>query len=210
VAARAKAAAVGLDGAGQPGALASPIEGEVIQRQAVAGQFVGSLASGASTPLFTVTDLHRVWVVGSLGERDAARVRVGQAVDITPAAGPRTIRARVDWVAPTVDPQSRRIAFRAVVPNADLSLKPMMTARMRVLDPKAAPALAIPASAVIFDGPAAHCFVVSGPRQLTLRPLTVGRSEGGLVEVLSGLRPDERVVARGAIFIDALAEGGAS
>ena len=209
-ASRAKASAVGIEGGAAPGPLTSPIDGEVIQRQAVAGQFIGSLASGSATPLFTVSDLRRVWVVGSVGEGDAARVRVGQGVAITVAGGVQPLRATIGWVAPTVDAQTRRVAFRAVVPNPDHALRPLMSAHVRVLDAHAPSALAIPASAVIFDGAAAHCFVVSGQRQLSLRKLTVGRSDGGLVEVLSGLDGSERVVARGAIFVDALAEGAAS
>ena len=109
-----------------------------------------------------------------------------------------------------VDPLTRRIQFRVEIANPDLALKPQMTARIRVMDAGAVRTIAIPSVAVIRDGDKAHCYVVSGVRTLTLRPLVLGRSEAGMTEVLSGLKQGERVVARGAIFVDTLAEGAAS
>jgi cobalt-zinc-cadmium efflux system membrane fusion protein len=216
VAARIKTASVdavasGSKGGADPARLAAPIAGLVIQRQVAAGQFVSSLAAGGQSPLFTISDLRHVWVVASLGERDGARLSVGQPVEISllaPASQP--VRSVISWIAPVVDPQTRRIQFRAELANPDLAFKPQMTARMRVLDRQSAPAVAVPSVAVIHDGDEAHCYVASGPRTLTLRRLTIGRTENGLTEVLAGLRPGDRVVARGAIFVDALAEGSAS
>ena len=207
-AARVKAASVGADGAGQ---LVSPIAGEVIQRQVATGQFVSSLAAGGQAPLFTISDLRHVWVVASLGEREGVALRVGQAVEISGLAGTRhPVRSVVSWVAPTIDPSTRRLQFRAELANLDLALRPQMTARVRVLDAQASAAVAVPSVAIVHDGDAAHCYVVTAVHTLTSRALQVGRSEDGLTEVLAGLKPGERIVARGAIFVDALAEGAAS
>jgi len=215
-ASRVKATSVGvdpgaLDGVATAARLVAPIDGQIIQRQVSAGQFIGSLAAGGAVPLFTISDLRRVWAVGSLGERDGATLRVGQAVEIwTLASGSHSLRSVVSWVSPTVDPQSRRIQFRAELANRDLTLKPQMTARIRVIDAAAAPTVAIPSTAIIHDGDEAHCYVASGVRTLTSRAVKLGRTEDGLTEVLSGLKPGERVVTHGAIFVDTLAEGAAS
>ena len=215
-AARIKASSVGADasaaGSGRDAArLVSPIDGQVIQRQVATGQFVSSLAAGGQTPLFAISDVRHVWVVGSLGERDGALLHVGQAVEVsTMAGGAHSLRTVVSWVAPTVDLQTRRILFRAELANLDLALKPQMTAHVRVFDPGAAPTVAIPALAIVRDGDEAHCYVASASHVLTLRRLKLGRTEAGFTEVLAGLRPGERIVARGAIFVDTLAEGAAS
>ncbi len=216
VAAQIKATSVGADASSpdDPSNLArltAPIDGQVIQRQVAAGQFISSLAAGGAVPLFTISDLHHVWVVGSLSERDGATLRVGQPVEISTLVRPSSpLKSVVSWVGPTVDPLTRRIQFRVEIANPDLALKPQMTARIRVMDAGAARTIAIPSVAVIRDGDEAHCYVVSGVRTLTLRPLVLGRSEAGMTEVLSGLKQGERVVARGAIFVDTLAEGAAS
>ncbi len=215
-AARVKATSVGVDpvapdGGANAARLVAPIDGQVIQRQVAAGQFISSLAAGGAMPLFTISDLRRVWVVGSLGEREGASLHVGQAVEVwTLASEFHPLRSVVSWVSPTVDPQTRRIQFRAELANRDLALKPQMTARIRVIDAGGAPTVAIPSTAIIHDGDETHCYVASGARTLTPRSLKVGRTEAGLTEVLSGLKPGERVVTRGAIFVDTLAEGAAS
>ena len=215
-AARVKAAAVGVDppsprAGADPARLVAPIDGQIIQRQVAAGQFISSLAAGGATPLFTISDLRRVWVVGSLGEREGAALRVGQAVEIsTLVSTSHPARSVVSWISPTIDPQTRRVQFRAELANSDLLLKPQMTASIRVLDATAAPTLAIASVAIIHDGDEAHCYVATGPRTLMARRLKIGRTEAGLTEVLSGLKPGERVVTRGAIFVDTLAEGAAS
>lgn len=215
-AARVKAASVGIDPAGTHGGdsatrLVSPLAGQVIQRQIAAGQFINSLAAGGAAPLFTISDLRHVWIVGSLGEREGAMLRVGQAVEITTLASmSHPSRSVVSWVSPVVDPQTRRIQFRAELVNMDLALKPQMTARIRVIDPDPAPTIAIATVAIIHDGDETHCYVATGPRKLTARRLTLGRSEAGFTQVLSGLEPGERVVTRGAIFVDTLAEGAPS
>lgn len=212
-AARVKARSVGADAAAVDGdsvRLASPVDGQVIQRQLAVGQFVSSLAAGGQAPLFTVSDLRHVWVVGTLGEREGALVRMGQPIEVSTLAGARAIRAVVSWVAPTVDPVTRRVAFRAELANLDLALKPQMTAHIRVLEAATAATVAIPTLAIVRDGDEAHCYVASDAHTLTLRRLRLGRSEAGSTEVLAGLRPGERVVARGAIFVDTLAEGAAS
>ncbi len=215
VAARVKAASVGADGSAPdgiagPARLVAPIDGQVIQRQVAAGQFISSLAAGGTGPLFTISDLRHVWVVGSLGERDGAALRAGQAVEISTLSMAHPVKSVVSWVAPIVDSQTRRVQFRAELANMDLALKPQMTARIRVFDVGAAPTIAIPSIAIVHDGDAAHCYVATAPRTLTLRQLKLGRTEAGLTEVLSGLKPGDRVVTRGAIFVDALAEGAAS
>ena len=214
VAARVKAMSVGADtsapdGVASPARLLAPIDGQVIQRQVAAGQFISSLAAGGAVPLFTVSDLRRVWVVGSLGEREGSTLHVGQAVEISTMSTSRPIRSVVAWIAPAVDPQTRRVQFRAEIANADQSLKPQMTARIRVFDAKAVPTIAIPNTAIIHDGEDAHCYVATASRALTSRNLTLGRTQDGLTEVLSGLKAGERVITRGAIFVDTLAEGAA-
>jgi membrane fusion protein, heavy metal efflux system len=61
----------------------APIDGVVIQRQVARGQIVTSLSNGGSAPLFTVADLRSVWVLASVREVDAARLKLGQAMEIS-------------------------------------------------------------------------------------------------------------------------------
>lgn len=107
----------GTSGSGRDEAIVrSPIDGTVTARAAGIGQYVESAASGASTPLFTISDLSHVWLVANVREADAGRLRRGAMLSVeVPAFPGRRFDARVHYIAPVVDPNTRRIVVRAQI-----------------------------------------------------------------------------------------------
>jgi cobalt-zinc-cadmium efflux system membrane fusion protein len=211
-AARNRLQILGYDPARPPvGALAlirSPIAGVVIQRQVGVGQYLNSAANGATTPLFTVGDLSKVWLVANVREEDAGRMRVGEPVRARLIALPgRTFEARISYVAPALDPATHRLPVRAVLDNPGGVLKPGMFADFTIVSGAGRTAPAAPASAVLYDGPRARVWVVQPDRSLALQPIEVGGSQGDWVEVIRGLAPGQKVVSSGALFIDRAAKG---
>lgn len=213
---REKAAVLGEAVQGRSGTagqtmITAPIDGVIVQRQVAAGQFVNSLASGGSAPLFTVTDGRTVWVVANVSETQAAQLTLGQPAEIIPLALPgRSVKAAVSWIAASVDPSSRRVAVRAEVANPDGALKPQMSVTVRLLQRQPVEALSVPRSAIIFDGSKAHCFVVTSERTLAPRALQLGRVDSEVAEVKAGLQAGDQVVTRGTLFIDRASEDSAS
>jgi len=190
----------------------APFAGTVTQRQINPGQMiVGSAASaGAAAAVYTIADLHRLWLVGAAAEDDAAILRPGDAVSLRVAAYPgRVLTARLDFVAPVIDPATHRLAVRATLDNADLALKPDMLAIAELQTARPAPALSVPARAVVYDGADAHVFVADlAHKTLAIRPVTLGQAARDQIEVISGLRAGETIVASGAVFIDRALTGG--
>ncbi len=183
----------------------APIGGIVVDRQIGPGQYV---QAGAATPAFTIADLSSVWLIASVREADAGQVRRGQTVEVSVLAYPdRRFRARVVYVAPTIDPTTHRLTVRAVIDNADGALKPEMFASFRILTSDAAQSPAVPEGAVVYEGEAAHVWVLGTDDSLAIRPIRVGRVSDGYVEVLEGLKSGERVVTKGSLFIDRAATG---
>jgi membrane fusion protein, heavy metal efflux system len=183
----------------------SPIAGVVVDRQLGPGQYA---QSGASTPVYTVADLSSVWLLANVREADAARVRRGQQVEVHVLAYPdRTFSARVVYVAPTIDPNTHRLTVRAVIDNADGALKPEMFANFVILTSPSDQVPAVPEGAVVYEGDAAHVWVVQPDSTIAVRPIRAGRSSAGFVEVLDGLKPGDRVVTKGSLFIDRAAAG---
>jgi membrane fusion protein, heavy metal efflux system len=136
-------------------------------------------------------------------------VRLGQAVEVRVLAYPkRTFKARVTYVAAVVDPVTHRLPVRAVIENLDGALKPEMFANFRILTSDASDAPAVPESAVVYEGELAHVWVLSGDGLLAYRSIHTGRYNDGLVEVLDGLKPGERIVTKGGLFIDQVAVPG--
>lgn len=197
-----------LDSDGHPGAVAqivAPIGGVIVDRQLGPGQYA---QAGASTPVFTIADMSTVWMVGNVREADAGHVHRGQAVEVGVLAYPdRTFTARVVYVAPTIDPNTHRLAVRAVIDNADGALKPEMFASFRILTGEGAQAPAVPASAVVYEGDSAHVWVLQSADAIIIRPIRAGRSNDGYVEVLDGLKSGERIITKGSLFIDRAAAG---
>jgi cobalt-zinc-cadmium efflux system membrane fusion protein len=178
----------------------APIAGVVVDRQVGPGQY---LQSGSGTPVFTIADPGSVWLLANVRETDAGLVKLGQSVEVRVLAYPkRAFKARVTYVAALLDAVTHRLPVRAEIDNRDGALKPEMFANFRILTSDASQSPAVPESAVVYEGAAAHVWVVAGEGLLELRAITTGRSDGKLIEVLDGLKPGERVVTRGGLFID--------
>lgn len=196
-----------------PTPVRAPVAGTVLQRQVSPGQYVNGAANGG-TMAFSLADLSTVWLLANVREADAPAVAVGQEVEVrVPAYSARLFRGRVTAVAPAIDPATRRLAVRVTLDNADGALKPEMMATVRLFtDPgasaPAAPALAVPERAVIHEGDVSRVWVADAAHHaLALRPVTLGRQQDGLVEVLDGLKAGDSVVTKGALFIDRAAQG---
>src|ERR1700719_3542112 len=180
--------------------LTAPIAGVVVDRQVGPGQY---LQAGSGTPIFTIADPSSVWLLANVRETDAGVVKLGQAVEVRVLAYPkRAFKARVTYVAAVVDSVTHRLPVRAEIENRDGALKPEMFANFRILtgDPSESPA--VPEEAVVYEGTSAHVWVVAGDDLLSLRTIRTGRSSDGLIEVLDGLKPGEKVVTKGGLFID--------
>lgn len=206
--ARLKLLQAGLGRSGAMAAVRAPISGVVTQRAVGPGQFLNATSNGATTPIFTVSDLSKVWLVADVREEDAARMRVGDPLTATVAGLPgRSFEARADYVGAALDPATRRLTVRATLANPHGLLKPDMFADAAVQVGAADQAMGVPASAVIYEGETARVWVAGPGHALGLRQITTGRTQGGEVEVLGGLQPGDRVVTSGAIFIDRAAKG---
>jgi len=176
----------------------APLSGVITDRQFGNHQYIQP-----GTAVYTVADLSRVWVIGEVSEADSAKVKVGQAVAIEVSASDGdVVNGTLQVVNSVLDPITHRLMVRASVANPHELLKPDMLARMNILVKPTLPQLAIPESAVLYEGNQAFVWVVKDPHHVALKPVTVGSSENGWVPVNSGLSAGERIVTRGGLFID--------
>jgi cobalt-zinc-cadmium efflux system membrane fusion protein len=188
--------------------LSAPIAGVVVDRQVGPGQYV---QAGSATPQFTIADTSSVWLLANVRETDAALVKLGQSVEVhVPAYPNRIFKARLTYVSAVLDAVTHRLPVRAEIGNRDGALKPEMFAIFRILTSDASASPAVPQSAVVYEGAAAHVWVVAANGLLSLRSIRTGRSNDGLIEVLDGLKPGENVVTQGGLFIDQAAVLGSS
>jgi cobalt-zinc-cadmium efflux system membrane fusion protein len=207
---RAADAAVDALGVGRSGAgglsgfaLLAPLSGTVLERTAVQGQ-----TADPSRPLFRIGDLSRLWLIVQAPEREAVRVRTGSPAEITLAALPgEKLQGAIDWVGREVDPHSRTVPVRIVLPNTGGRLKPGMfaTAWIRTGD-EGERVVAVPAIALQRMDDQWIVFLPRGEGTFDVRPVERGRDLGDEVAILSGLKPGELVVVEGSFVLRAEAE----
>jgi membrane fusion protein, heavy metal efflux system len=184
----------------------APIGGIVTDRQVGPGQYI---QSGASTPVFSIGDLSTVWLVAAVPETDAPFIERGQTVEVHVLALPgRTFEAKLTAIGAQVDPVTRRVPVRATLANPDGKLKPQMFASFSIITSGDSQAPAVTEEAIVREGDQARVWVVLANNTVELRSIRTGRTNDGMVEVLSGLQAGERVVTRGSLFIDRAARPG--
>ena len=178
----------------------APIRGNVTDRQVGLGQYI---QAGASTPVYSIGDLSTVWLVGNVREAEAPLMRRGVPVEVHVMALPgKVFKAKLTYVAPSVDPNTRRFQVRAEVENPDGELKPEMFASFSIITGKESASPAVPQDAIVYEGDNARVWIVQPDGTISSREIGVGRTSNGMVEVLAGLEPGQELVTSGTLFID--------
>jgi Cu(I)/Ag(I) efflux system membrane fusion protein len=176
--------------------LVAPRSGVVVNR----GISVGT-AVDPSTPLLTIADLSRVWVLAEVPEAGIAGIRVGSTARLEfPASGRDPFTARVDFLYPTLTERTRTLRVRFTVGNAQGTLRPGLYGNA-VFELPGAATLTVPRDAVVDTGRQQHVFVAAGDR-FEPRTVILGVQLADRVEVRSGLAEGERIVASGVFLLD--------
>jgi len=190
-----------IDRIGAEAIVGAPIGGTVIQRKVGLGQYINV---GATDPVYTVGDLDTVWLIANVRESDAPRMKIGAPVEVSVLAHPgRVFNAKLAYVAPALDPNTRRLPVRAEIQNPGRELLPEMFATFRIVSGESRLMPAVPAAAVIYEGAQARVWVARPQdKKVVSRPVDVGGVENGQVEIRKGLAVGESVVTGGTLFID--------
>ena len=179
--------------------LRSPVSGVVLEKSVLGGQKVM-----AGQALYKVADLSVVWLEGDVFERDLPLVRLGQKVTADFQALPGEHRTgRISYIFPTVNPETRTVRVRVVLPNPGLALKPGMYATIRLTGGSRQRVLTVPRSAVLSTGERSLVFVKRSDGMLEPHQVVLGVTNDDLVQVLSGLTAGDTVVASATFLVDA-------
>jgi cobalt-zinc-cadmium efflux system membrane fusion protein len=179
-------------------AIRAPLAGTVVERLVSPGQ----LLEAGSTPAFTVANLSRMWVMASVFESDLPSVRTGDAALVTLTNLPDTVTGRVDNIAAEVDPETRATSVRIVAPNPAQLLKKDMYVRVAIQSRRTRGGMLVPVSAVLRDDDNRPIvYVAADSLGFERRSITLGARQDGSYEVTDGLKPGDRVVTEGGLFL---------
>ncbi len=172
--------------------LFAPIAGQIVANEAVLGALVD-----ASTEILRVIDTSVLWADAQVYEKDIAKMRIGQKVDvIVPAYRDKVFHGEVSYIGSLVDEETRTITVRAEVGNPDALLKPGMFADIKVHLNGDSAMLVVPCDAILQDSGSKIVFVQDG-ELYRRREIETGALDGEKRQVLGGLEEGEKVVVLG-------------
>jgi len=184
----------------------SPLDGYVIELNVRHGMHVKP-----ELMIMSIADLSSVWVEVDVFEQQIGWVETGQPAEMRLPFDPgRVWRGEVDYVYPTIRPETRSARVRLVFDNSDLALKPNMYAGVDLAVAPRRGVLAVPARAVIRTGDRDRVILALGEGRFRPAEVVTGIETGGRVEIVKGVAEGERVVVSAQFLIDSEASMDAS
>lgn len=189
----------GKTNAGGSYVIASPRDGFIVEKNLNAGSFI---RNDNAQNLFTISDMQDVWVNASVFETDIQKVRKGQPADVTTLAYPgQVFHGKIDQVNSVLDPSSKAMKIKIILPNPGLLLKPQMFTKIIIAEKQAEKALEIPSNAVVFDGGKSYTVVYKDPYHAYVREVQLLKVVGDKTYIAEGLKEGELVISRNQILL---------
>jgi cobalt-zinc-cadmium efflux system membrane fusion protein len=180
-----------------PYPLRTLIDGLVIEKHITRGEPVSREQAA-----FVVADLRDVWIDISVYQKDLPLLRLGQPVVVSAGHGLEQAEARISYIAPVVDEETRTATARVVLPNPDGSWRPGLFVTARVEVERLEVPVAVPKTALeILEG--RTTVFVEHETGLAARTVELGLAGDRYVEIRAGLSAGERYVTRGAFTLKA-------
>jgi len=178
------------------GIIRSPLAGTVVEKLVSPGMTL----QADTTPVFTVADLSKVWVLAHVFDTDIGSIHQGDAAQVMVTG--QALTGTVDNVGAEVDPNTRSVAVRVVMDNPGDFLKRQMYVQVKLLSREPATGLLVPVSAVLRDEEnLPFVYVTQSDGSFARVHVTLGYRSGNQYEIPEGLNPGQQVVADGALFL---------
>ncbi len=147
----------------------------------------------------TLDDTSQIKVDFTIPEAKLSALKKGGTIRATAAAYPRRkFTGAIDSIDTRVDPLSRSISVRAIIPNIDGDLLPGMLMTIGI-ESNNRTSLAAPEQSLVPIETKQYVFVVSSEMQAERREVKIGAREPGFVEVLTGIKAGENIVVDGTL-----------
>ena len=178
----------------------APISGRVAERKVELGTAVGR--DNLETELFVIVNLSHVWVDLSVSSADLPMVKEGQSVVISNRGQPENSTARVVFVSPLLDKDTRTARVVAAIENADGHWRPgsFVTAAIAI-EERAAPIVAPFSALQTVEGKKA--VFVRTKDGFEKRDVVLGQRDGQSVEIVSGLTTGETIAVSNTFSLKA-------
>ncbi|WP_179344344.1 efflux RND transporter periplasmic adaptor subunit [Winogradskyella ursingii] len=164
----------------------------------------GSVVAAGQTPLMRIVNLDDMYIETEVPERYVANVTVGKSVKVDLPVLGKTIDTKVRQASNFINPANRTFKVEIAIPNENKSIKPNLTARLKINDYTNENALLIPQSVISENAEGEqYVYVVSdkgadGIGKAKRVIVETGRQQGDVIEVLNGLEAGAEIIKEGA------------
>jgi len=165
----------------------APLDGIVQEKRTSPGEYLA-----AGTPVVNVVRMDPLRLKAEVPERDAHNVRSGQNVRVTVEGNPNVYIGQIKRLSPVIAEQNRMLLVEADVRN-DGKLRPGSFARAEIVTNDAKMAVAVPSKAIVTFAGIEKVIVVQNGKALE-KPITTGRRNGDLTEIVAGVNVGEQVI----------------
>lgn len=174
--------------------LTAPFDGVVTARETDIGQLI-NVGSAGGVELFVVSDTARLRAYVNVPQNYVPNVPAGtKAIIRVPEHPDKTYYGTVEASAGAVVPSSGTTLMQIIVENASGELMPGGYASVHLQAPTMANAMSVPSSALIFDAKGLSVATVDGNNKVQLKPVTLNRDLGAVVEIAAGLLANDQVI----------------
>ncbi|WP_216133486.1 efflux RND transporter periplasmic adaptor subunit [Polynucleobacter sp. es-MAR-4] len=175
----------------------SPIKGVVVKRNVEPGAAVSS-----GDVIATLADPKQLWFMGNVFEQDLRLIKQGQKMVLHVEAYPdKEFVAYANYIAPTIDSQTRALLIRAEIENNDDLLRPDMYASAR-LTTGMADAIVVPQTAVVRIREMRYVIVKVGDEAYRRLPVRGYDLNSKTFAITEGVEPGSRILAEGAVLLN--------
>lgn len=165
----------------------APLDGIVQEKRTSPGEYLA-----AGTPVVNIVRMDPLRLKAEVPERDAHNVRSGQNVRVTVEGNPNVYIGQIKRLSPVIAEQNRMLLVEADVRN-DGKLRPGSFARAEIVTNDAKMAVAVPSKAIVIFAGIEKVIVVQNGKALE-KPITTGRRNGDLTEIVAGVNVGEQVI----------------
>jgi RND family efflux transporter MFP subunit len=174
--------------------IVAPFDGLVTLRATDIGALISAGGSGGPA-LFVVSDTSKLRVYVNVPQNYVPSIKIGTNAQLSVPEYPgRKFTATVNASAQSVDVASGTTRMQLLVDNAggELMTGAFVNVQLELAHPEIA--INVPASALIVGQNGLHVATVGADDRVVLKPVTIARDLGKVVEVASGLTADDRVI----------------
>ncbi len=173
----------------------APFDGTITQRYLDPGALIQNASSSqaASQPLFAISQVNRLRILGYVDQKDAASVRAGDPVEVElpdPKAG--VLKARIERISGQLDDKTRTLLTEVILENPDLKIVPGSFLRERV-QINTQTYLELPAKALVMKGNEAFVPLVSETNEVHYQKIDLAENDGVNLLIRSGVEVGQKV-----------------